>query len=190
MPDQLTPDAAPSWRSRAVVRAAICVAVFVLAGALAGVLWRHLWSPVTGVVQQHQWFAMPFDAGEQHDFNGEAWYFIVALASGIALALVAVVVMRGAELLTLLAVAVGSVAAGVVMWRVGMIGNAPDPMQLAKHAADGTKLSSRLHLANAVALTAFPLGALGMLMCAFLMTGLSGEEPAAPVDEPGFEPAA
>lgn len=171
---------------RSLLQGAVCVAVFAVAGALGGVLWRHLWSPVTGVVQQHRWFPTPFDAGEQHDFNGDAWYFIVALVSGLVLGLVAALVMRGSELVTLLAVALGSVLAGLLMWRVGMLGNPGDPMQLAKHAADGTKLPSRLHLANAVPLTAYPLGALGAVMALFLTTGRAPEEA---VEEPGLEPA-
>ena len=186
MPDDLTSPPAQLSRTRVAVRAAVCVAVFALAGALGGVLWRHLWSPVTGVVQQHQWFPTPYDAGEQHDFNGDAWYFIVALASGIVLAAVAVLVMRGAELVTLLAVAVGSVVAGLLMWRVGLVGNPADPVQLAKHAADGTKLPSRLYLANAVPLTAYPLGALGTLMSVFLTTGHPAQRA---VGEAGLEPA-
>lgn len=171
---------------RTLDRTGLCLAVFAVVGALGGLVWRHLWSPVTGVVQQHQWFPNPFDAGEQHDFNGDAWYFIVAFLSGIVLAAVAALVLRGSELSTLFAVAVGSVAAGVLMWRVGMIGNPTDPMQLAKHAADGTKLQSRLYLANAVPLTAYPLGALGTLMSVFLTTGRAAQDP---VEEPGLAPA-
>ena len=186
MSDELTPPTHQRETRRPVARAAICVLVFVVAGVLGGLLWRHLWSPVTGVVQQHQWFPTPFDAGEQHDFNGDAWYFIVALVSGIVLGAIAVLVMRGSELVTLLAVAVGSVAAGLVMWRVGMLGNPADPVQLAKHAADGTKLPSRLYLANAVPLTAYPLGALGVLMSLFLTTGHAAPQT---VEEPGRESA-
>lgn len=171
---------------RSLVASALCVAVFAAAGALGGLLWRHLWSPVTGVVQQHQWYPNPFDAGEQHDFNGDAWYFIVALVSGIVLAAVAVLVMRAPALATLFAVAVGSVAAGLLMWRIGMIGNPADPVELAKHAADGTKLPSRLYLANAVPLTAYPLGALGTVMALFLTTSPAAKDP---VEEPGLEPA-
>lgn len=171
---------------RSLLRALVCVAVFVGVGALGGVLWRHLWSPAAGVVHQHVWFPMPFDAGEQHDFDGDAWYFVVALVSGMVLGAIAAVVARGSELLTLLAVALGSVAAAVVMWRVGMLGNPADPVQLARHAADGTRLSSRLHLANAVPLIAYPLGALGALAAVFLTTA---RPPEAPVEKPEWERA-
>lgn len=187
MSDELTAPSVvePAHRaSEPVVRAAICVAVFAVVGALGGVLWRHLWSPVTGVVQQRLWFPTPFDAGEQHDFNGDAWYFIIALLSGIVLGAVAVLVMRGSEVLTLVAVAVGSAVAGLVMWRIGMLGNPADPVRLAQHAADGTRLPSRLYLANAVPLTAYPLGALGVLMSLFLTTGHASQEP---VEDPGLE---
>lgn len=159
---------------------------FAVAGGLLGLLWRHLWSPAHGVVQQHQWFPQPFDSGEQHDFAGNAWYVVIALVAGIVLALAAVIAMRSPEFVTLAAVTLGSVAAGLLMWRVGLIGNPGDPAALAKHAADGTRLSSRLHLANAVPLTAFPLGALGMLAAAYLTTS---RRPPEPVAEEGFEPA-
>ncbi len=170
---------------RAAAQATLCVVVFAAVGALGGVLWRHLWTPAHGVVQQHLWFPNPFDAGEQHDFNGDALYFLVALGSGVVLGVVALVLMRGSELVTLLAVAIGSVVAGLVMWRVGLLGNPADPMQLAKHAADGTKLPSRLHLANAVPLIGYPLGALGTLAAVFLTTTGSG---GGAVEEARLEP--
>lgn len=186
MSDQLIVEARAQRAWRPLISGVVCVALFAAAGALGGVLWRHLWSPVTGVVQQHRWFPTPFDAGEQHDFNGDAWYFIVALVSGLVLGMVAALVIRGSELVTLLAVALGSVVAGLLMWRVGLLGNPADPVQLAKHAADGTKLPSRLHLANLVPLTAYPLGALGALMSLFLTTGHATDEA---VEEPGSESA-
>lgn len=184
MPDELTPPTHQRETRSSTVRVTVCVLVFALAGMLDGVLWRHLWSPATGVVHQHLWFPNPFDAGEQHDFRGDGTYFVVALVSGMVLAGVAAAMARGSELLTLIAVALGSVAAGLLMWRVGMLGNPADPVQLAKHAADGTRLPSRLYLANAVPLTAFPLGALGVLMAVFLTTGSAAEEP---VEEPGSQ---
>lgn len=169
--------------ARSGLQAAVCIVVFAVVGALAGVLWSRLWSPAHGVVQQHRWFPDPWDAGQQHDFAGTGWYVTIALLAGIVLGVAAVLVMSAPELVVLAAVAVGSVVAALVMWRVGLIGNHPDPTQLAKHAADGTRLPSRLHLALPVPLTVFPLGALGALATAYLTTSKHSAEP-------GLEPAA
>jgi hypothetical protein len=110
-----------------------------------------------------------------------AWYVTIALAAGLVLGILAAWLLDRSELATLLAVVVGSALAGYVMYRVGIHLSPADPRELAKTAADGTKLKGTLRVDSWPPRAAFPFGALVGLAFVFLL--LSGRAPQEPRGE-------
>lgn len=160
---------APARLLRTVVpRAVGVVAVLTAAGALVGVLWQWVWSPPSGVVIRQQWFPIPGQVGQV--FDGTGLYVLLASLTGAVVTALLVWAWPGDELATLLAVAVGSMLAGWLMYTVGHALGPDDPQVLAKAAERGTELPSDLRLAgldraprlfrfDSSALAAWPLGA-------------------------------
>jgi hypothetical protein len=140
------------------VQALVVLGVFAGAGALAGRLWYRLWDAPHGVVSGGQWYTD--EAGLRDDFDGTGWYVAIAVVAGLVLGLLCAWLLHRSELVTLLAVAAGSVLAAWIMLRVGYHLSPPDPERLAKTAEDGTKLKGALRLHSWVPKGAFPFGAL------------------------------
>ena len=86
----------------------------------------------SGVVAGHQWYTS--EAGLRDDFAGIGWYVAIACSPGCCWALAAWFFDRS-ELVTLVAVVVGSVLAAYLMLRVGYHLSPPDPDELARTAA-------------------------------------------------------
>jgi hypothetical protein len=179
MPDGLTAPAPeptappPGRRSRspwvvAPVQAVVIVALFAAAGAGCGRLWYHLWDAPTGVVSQHQWFTS--EAGLRDDFQGVAWYVTIAAVAGLVLGALTSWLLDRSELVTLGAVVVGSLLAAYVMLRVGTHLSPGDPHELAKKAADGTKLKGQLRVDSWPPRGAFTFGAMLGLAFVYLVS--------------------
>lgn len=178
MPDQLTvtaddPTAAP--RAGAGRRApwwplvgqvVLVLAVFAAAGALTGVLWQWWWTPPDGVVVHHAWLQDENDL--QGDFSGTGLYVLLALVGGLLVAAVLGLLVRGPEVVTLVAVLAGSLLAGWLMLRVGTALGPQDPRVLAATTAAGTHLPGRLSVTGDSPWRMFPAGALVGLVVAFL----------------------
>ena len=156
-------------RVGAAVQAVAFVAVFALSGALAGVVWERLWDAPDGVAFKDEWFLEP--AGPDFSFSGTGWYVVVALVAGALTALVLGWWWPRHELVSLLAIAVGSMLAGWVMFEVGHALGPQDPRVLAVGKPDLTTIPSDLTLAgvdgeprlfrlDSSALAAFPIGAM------------------------------
>jgi hypothetical protein len=174
-----TSPARPRWVAPAL-QSAVILALFAGAGWLGGKLWWELWSPAPkGIVFQQQWIPQPYAAGQGADFAGTGWYVVVALVGGLVLGLVAGLLLDRNEIVTLVAVAVGSLLAAWLMLRVGVSFSAPDPEVLAKTAKEGSELPGRLDLAGKLTLLdydfhdqvrspmlAFPIGAMAGLAIA------------------------
>lgn len=172
--------ASPRWMVLTAQGTAI-VALFAGAGWLGGWVWWKLWSPApTGVVSQGTWLPQPYAEGSGADFAGTGWYVVVAVVAGLVLGLVAGLLLDRSEIVTLVAVAAGSMLAAWLMFRVGVSFSAPDPMAIAETAKEGTELPGRLDLAGKVDLrgedfggqvrspmVAFPFGAMAGLALAF-----------------------
>ncbi|NYD41492.1 hypothetical protein [Nocardioides panaciterrulae] len=151
---------------RLLVRALLVIAVFAAAGALAGVVWEWWWTPPPGIVAHHQW--LQDETGLRGDFSGTGTYVVVALIAGAVVAAVLAAVLDGAELVTLVAVLVGSVLAGWLMHRVGVALGPADPHKLAATTTDGTELPGRLVVSGASVWRVFPGGALAGLVVVWL----------------------
>ena len=160
MPEQLTDQ--PATRSGrvvpALIQAGIIVMVFVVAGAVAGVVWEWLWTPPVGVVVNHKW-AMGL-ASLRAEFSATGVYVVVASIAGLLVGVLCGLFLDRAELVTLAAVVVGAVLAGWVMVHVGQALGPTDPRELAKTAAEGTRLPSDLRIAGKSPYVAFPAGAI------------------------------
>jgi hypothetical protein len=165
MPDRLT-----ATRVIPVLRqVVVSVVLLVAAGALAGVVWVWLWTPPTGVVLDHQW--VQDESGLRGDFSATGSYVAVAAVTGLLVAFLLAVLFDRAEVVTLVAVLVGSVLAGWVMYRVGVALSPADPRALAESAEDGTRLPGRLAVDGDSPFRAFPGGAMLGLVIVYL--GLS-----------------
>ena len=139
------------------------------AGAVAGVLWQWWWTPPSGYVVEHQWY--PDGAGLRDDFAGAGLYVAVGAVTGLVVASLVAILLDRSELVALVAVVVGSVLAGWVMYRVGLALGPPDPARAAATAADGTTLPGKLTVAGRSPFLAFPIGsALGLLLVFFGLT--------------------
>lgn len=179
MSPELTSHAAPVhhasawWTLRDV---AIVLLVFAAVGALAGMLWEQWWTPPTGVVVDHAW--VPDDAGLRELFTGTGEYVVVALLSGLLAGGFCAWFVDRVALLTLAAVAAGSVLAAWLMLQVGTALAPPDPALAARSAAEGTALPGTLEVSGAGALASLPAGALTGLVLVFI--GLTPARPISP----------
>jgi hypothetical protein len=167
-------------RLGAAVQAVVFLVVFAASGVLAGVVWERLWVAPVGVAYEGQWFLEP--AGPDFSFSGTGWYVVVALVAGALTALVLGWGWPRHELISLIAIVVGSMLAGWVMFRVGHALGPQDPRVLAVGQADLTPIPSDLTLAgmdgqprlfwfDSSALAAFPIGAMLASIYVFLGPG-------------------
>lgn len=193
MPDQLTPLMTPPPPPRlateagaggarltraAIVQAiAIVVGIVVLGGVLGGFLVERLWTAPQGMVVQHHWYRgitslHPLTQAQNADqgvFAGLAWYAAASCVLGVVLGALAAALLARSELVTLAAVAIGGLAAGVVMRLVAVALAPPDPTGPARSAADGTILPDTLHLGPWWTIILLPGAALLGLAAVFLL---------------------
>lgn len=168
MSAELTPTtthhhASPWWMLRVV---ALVVVGAALVGAVCGVLWEQWWTPPTGLVRDQVWYA-DVD-GVRQLFSGTGLYVVVGLAGGVLLGAVSAWFFDRVELVTLAAVAVGSVLAAWLMFEVGTALAPPDPAAAAATAQDGTQLPGTLEVEGSGAFLAFPAGALTGVTVVFI----------------------
>lgn len=165
--------------TRAAVKAGVVLAVLLAAGAGAGVVWELVWQPPTGVVARHQWLRDAGNLGQ--DFSATGWYVVVGGVTALLVTAVLAWLLPGDELAVLVAVGLGAMLGGWVMYHVGHALGPADPEVLARDAARGTVLPSDLTLGglegdprpltfDTSAMATFPLGALGGLAVTLLLT--------------------
>ncbi len=179
VPAGAAPPASPAPRRRpfplrgALVEAALVVAVFAAVGAAAGWLWFRVWDPPQGTVVEGTWGYDNFrELGAV--FSATGLYVVIGVLSGVLLGVLAALLCRRSELVTLVAVAAGSVLAGFLCYQVGLHFSPPDPNTLAAGLADGEQLPARLEVPGKSPYVAWPLGALlGLTVVYFLTTGVS-----------------
>jgi uncharacterized membrane protein YeaQ/YmgE (transglycosylase-associated protein family) len=158
-----------SSRPRALGQAVVVVLLVVLVGALAGLVWQWLWDPPRGVVMNHRW--VQDEVGLRGDFAGTGTYVAVATVAGLLAGLGVALSSRRHELVTLVALVVGSLLAGWVMYRVGVALAPPSPDLLARTAREGARLPGTLRVSGASPFLALPAGSLLGLIVVFV--GLS-----------------
>lgn len=170
-----------SDRLSAAVQALLFLLVFAASGALAGVVWELLWDAPDGIVYQGTWYLEP--AGPDHAFSGTGWYVVVALVAGALTTLALGWLLPRHEITSLVAIMVGSMLAGWVMFKVGHALGPQDPQALAAGKVDLTTLPSdllivgaddqpRLFRFDSSASAAFPVGA--MIAAVYLFLAVSG----------------
>ncbi|MBE7323211.1 hypothetical protein IEQ44_00915 [Nocardioides sp. Y6] len=122
----------------------------VVAGALTGVvtgwLWELVWTPPTGAAWEGEWY-LDRD-GLLQDASATGWYTVVGLVAGIALGAVAARWVRGAPLVVLAGVVLGSLVHAWVMYQVGHLLGPDDPHAIARTAGDWEPIISDLRLAG------------------------------------------
>jgi len=107
--------------------------------------------------------------------DGTSLFALVALAGGVLLGAVCAWFFDRVELVTLAAVAAGSVLAAWLMFEVGTALAPPDPAAAASAARDYTELPGALEVEGTGAFVAFPAGALTGLAIVFI--GLAPTRP-------------
>ena len=170
--------------ARWLLRALLVVAASVVVGALAGVVWEWVWTPPSGIAYQGRWVLD--EDGLPSEFSGTGWYVVVAAAAGILLGAGTALATRDDEVVSLVAVAVGAVLAGWLMFYVGHGLGPPDPRSVAPGADDltaivgdlrvgGAGVHPRLYALDSPAFVALPAGAL--LAFAALLLSLAPRRP-------------
>ncbi|WP_248582122.1 hypothetical protein [Nocardioides sp. InS609-2] len=155
--------------SRWLVQALLVLVGAAVLGSLAGVVWEWVWTPPSGVAYQGR-FVLD-ENGLPGEFSGTGWYVVVSAAAGILLGAGAALLSRDGEVVSLVAVALGAVLAGWLMFQIGHSLGPPDPAVLAASADDLTAINGDLRVGGAgvhphvytfdsAAFVAFPAGAL------------------------------
>jgi hypothetical protein len=170
----------------AYLQALVVVGVFAVVGAALGGLWYWLWESPTGVVQQKQWYTD--EHGLRDQFQGVALYVVLAVAAGLVLAVVFTWVLDRHELLTLLAVTVGALVCGLVIYLVGTTLGPADPQELARTAKDGARLPGALALGGWTPLAACPFAALLASAAVYFLTTRRSPEEVRTAPEPSSAP--
>lgn len=151
---------------RALRQVLLVLVAFAVVGAIAGMVWEWVWTPPSGVALGHEFLLD--EAGLRGDFSGAALYVLVASLAGLLLGVLVAVLSDRHELLTLAAVAAGSVLAAWLMLQVGTALGPPDPQPLAAAAEDYTPFVGDLQITGWSPYVAFPGGALVGLIVIFI----------------------
>jgi hypothetical protein len=141
------------------------LAAYAVAGCALGWVWFQLWTPESGQVFKHQWYA----SGDalRGDFSGTALYVLLAAGGGAVVGLGAAFTGGRWPVLTLVTAVAGSLMAGLLMMHLGESLGPADPATLAAHAKDGTKLPSALRVTGLSPQLAFSLGTLAAVGLVF-----------------------
>lgn len=160
------------WRRLALENLAVLV-VFAAVGLGAGWLWAELFDPPVGVVQDQQWFYVDYDTIGRV-FSGTALYAVIGVLAGLVLGVVAALVCRVSEMVTLVAVATGSVLAAYLAHQVGLARSPGNPYLLALVVPDGTELDGALRVSGNSPFVVWTIGSLiGLAVTYFLTAGVS-----------------
>ena len=135
-------------RSRRALLPAVRVGLLVLLayavlGAAAGVVWEWVWTPPGQVIVQHHVLYDSYSS-LRRVFSGTGLYVLVAAVASALLALLVTVLVRGRELVVLVAVVLGSALAAALMWRVGTLLGPGDPATVAAHTTGRTTVPGNL----------------------------------------------
>ncbi len=151
---------------RLVPQLVLTLVLGLLAGTAGGWLWEHFWTPASGVAFAHG-FVLD-GQGAPQDFSATGSYVVWALVMGLAAGLLAGLVGRQHELVTLVTLVVAAAAGGVLMAMVGHALGPPDPEMLARSLDDFQPLTSDLRVSGLAPYLAMPAGALLGLATEFL----------------------
>lgn len=142
---------ATAWLSPAL---AVPVVLGAGLGLLGGWCWWSWWGPapdgkIYDTAAGPTWYPNPFDPGVTRDFSGTATYVVVGFGLALLLGAFGAWWSRHRAVAGLVAVLLGSVAAGALMTIVGLSQSPPDPQEKADSVKIGTELPGHLELAHA-----------------------------------------
>lgn len=169
--------------SRPTLQVLLVAGVGVGAGLVGGWLWESHWTPATGVAL-NQTFVLD-GQGAPVDFSGTASYVAWALVVGVVAGVLAGVMTRDRELLSLVVLLVSTTVGGLAMAWLGHALGPPDPASQAATLEDFTPMTSDLRVHGVAPLLALPAGGLLGLAAAY-----GGEVAIRRVRQPGAEPPA
>lgn len=147
------------------------VAGFALAGTAAGWLWFRLWDPPMGGVVDGRWLYESF-AAVGSDFDATGLFVVIGVGVCLLLGVAAALVCRRSELVTLLAVASGSLLAAWCCFRVGMELRPFNPRLLAPFLPDGTTLPDTLTMSGTSPFLMWPVAGLVGLSATYFVTAV------------------
>lgn len=140
--DVLSAGRRPVW-----LRAVGIVGAGAVLGVVAAFVWEWVWTPPTGAAYRGRWLA---DAdGLPMLADATALFVLVTLGAGVLYGVGVVLLVRGRELQTLAAVAVGSVALAFVAAWVGPMLGPPDAGEVAAGLGDLEPVTGSLELLGA-----------------------------------------
>ncbi|HWJ09562.1 MAG TPA: hypothetical protein VNS46_09325 [Nocardioides sp.] len=185
-------------RPRELLRAMVGpVALGAALGALGGWLWWTWWGPapdgkVYDTTAGPTWYPNPFDPGITRDFSGTATYVVVAFGLALLLGVVGGWLARDRAVPGLVAVALGSLVAGLLMTVIGIGQSPPDPRDKVDEVKIGTELPGHLEVSGWTPYLAWPVGGLLghlVLMLALGSGSATGESrrPGQPSAEPALQ---
>jgi hypothetical protein len=166
MPERMSLAAPRPSLLRPLLLVVAVLVAYALVGVVAGIVWERVWTPPAQVVQQHQVYYADYGS-LRRVFTGTGLYALVGAGASALLGLAVGVLTRRRELLTLLAVLVGSAIAALLMWKVGVRLGPADPKAAAAAAADGTRLPGQLAVSGRSPYLVWPMVSLFVLSLVF-----------------------
>jgi ABC-type antimicrobial peptide transport system permease subunit len=105
-------------------------------------------------------------------FSATGWYVVVGTVAGLVGGAIAALLLYRAPILTLVGVTIGAVLGAYLMYVVGVARGPADHHELARTAAEGTRLPRALSVSGASPWLALPVGALIAVAVVFLVGAL------------------
>ncbi len=141
-------------------------------GALGAVAWAQLAQPSPWQVLSGR--LVLTEEAARGDFRVALLFAAIGLVGGLVLGVVGQLSLR-ASIVGVALVAVASVLASVVAWRLGIVLGPPDPSSVAG-LTDGDEVPSRLAVGSVVPFFAWPIGALvGVLLGTWVEPGSASD---------------
>lgn len=142
---------------------ALCLAAAIVSAAL----WVWLWTPPEGTVLNGK--IVLLGDGPRRAFDSTGWFVLLGCLAGATTGLVAGLLTRRNEVLTLVGLLLAAILAAYVMRWLGHTWGPPDPGPIAAASEDLTGLPLALEAPGIVPILALPIGALAGLFTALVL---------------------
>lgn len=129
-----------------------------LAGLPLGLLWRVV-APLPRIVKRPDGLYQAGGEGNEAAIAADGWFALLALVTGIVIALVVYLRTRPGRVPPLLALAVGGLLGAVVAWRLGVLLGPGPIVETARGLAVGKRFDGPLKVSAPAVLLAWPMGA-------------------------------
>lgn len=142
--------------------------LFVAVGLCSAFVWVWLWTPAQGLVLDGQLVLL--GDGPRQAFDSTGWFLLIGSVAGLVTGGCVAMLARNNELVTLVSLVTGSIAAALLMRWVGYLLGPADPAPIAARSVDYTSLPVALDLPGAIATLALPIGALAGFLIAVVLS--------------------